>query len=257
MESEPMRLPLLALLTALLISGCATPVSTTSPSAAIAPSAATAPEAVPGASLLGAWFYVEDRRCLERYEFTRQGVFYSASGQERLKGSYVAEDLPGEPPVIRVTRTVEESNRKDDCSGPTTDTKGQKNVRYVLVAADRASIQVCVSADGKGCFGPLTRKLPPTPWLSYGARVDAVVKPYIVYPKELLAAPSLRSNPSTEVEVQSRPDGKIAGFRMIASSGTKSWDDTVMWAMKQVDTLPADSQGKVPPVMTIGFRPHP
>ena len=57
--------------------------------------------------------------------------------------------------------------------------------------------------------------------------------------------------------VRPEPDGKILGFKMLASSGTKSWDETVMGAVKQVEVLPEDYQGKVPPVLIIGFRPHP
>lgn len=256
MESEPMRVLILPILAAILTSGCSAPATAPSSSAAVAPLGAPTPETTQGTSLLGAWFYAEGR-CLERYEFTRNGVFYSSSGQERLKGRYLGEDLQGAPPVIRVTRRVEEDNRKDDCIGPSTDKTGLTQVRYVLMAADRASIRVCDSADGKGCFGPVTRKLPPTPWLSYSARVEAVFRPYIHYQEELLAAPSLRSNPSTEVEVRSQPDGKILSFKMLASSGTKSWDETVLGAVRQVDTLPSDYQGKVPPVLIIGFRPHP
>lgn len=252
-------IPLLA--ATLLAAGCASPpaspqVSTSSSAAPASSMGSQDPADAERLGLVGAWFLAEGR-CLERYEFAKNGVFYSTSGIERLKGRYLAEDLKGEPPVLRVTRKIEESNGKEDCGGHTQAKANQTHVRYVLMAADRASMRVCASQDGKGCFGPLTRKLPPTPWLTYGGRVQAVFKPFIHYPKELLEAPALRSNPSTEVEVRSQPDGKILGFKMLTSSGTKSWDDTVLGAMKQVDVLPADYQGKVPPVLIIGFRPHP
>ncbi|MDM0032057.1 TonB C-terminal domain-containing protein [Variovorax sp. J22P271] len=251
-----MRSLILATLASILTSGCNAPIPIRSSGVPGASPSVAALESTQGASVLGAWFYAEGR-CLERYEFAKTGFFYSSSNQELLKGRFLAEDLQGEPPVIRVTQRVDEDNRKDDCTGPSTDKKGQTYVRYVLMAADRASIRVCVSADGKGCVGPLTRRLPPTPWLSYGDRVNAVFKPYVHFPEELLMAPSLRSNPATEVEVRSEPDGRILSFKMLASSGTKSWDDAVLMAVRQVDTLPSDYQGKVPPVLIIGFRPHP
>lgn len=85
---------------------------------------------------------------------------------------------------------------------------------------------------------------------SYGGRVAAKVKPNIVYPD------AVSGNPRAEVEVRLAPDGTIVGKRLVQSSGNKAWDDAVLRALEKTETLPRDVDGRVPPSLTIGFRPQ-
>ena len=85
---------------------------------------------------------------------------------------------------------------------------------------------------------------------SYGGRVAAKVKPNIVYPD------AISGNPRAEVEVRLAPDGTIVGKRLVQSSGNKAWDDAVLRALEKTETLPRDVDGRVPPSLTIGFRPQ-
>ena len=85
---------------------------------------------------------------------------------------------------------------------------------------------------------------------SYGGRVAAKVKPNIVYPD------AISGNPRAEVEVRLAPDGTIVGKRLVQSSGNKAWDDAVLRALDKTETLPRDVDGRVPPSLTIGFRPQ-
>ncbi|MFN9469916.1 cell envelope integrity protein TolA [Acidovorax sp.] len=85
---------------------------------------------------------------------------------------------------------------------------------------------------------------------SYGGKVAAKVKPNIVYPD------AVSGNPRAEVEVRLAPDGTIVGKRLVQSSGNKAWDDAVLRALEKTETLPRDVDGRVPPSLTIGFRPQ-
>ncbi len=82
----------------------------------------------------------------------------------------------------------------------------------------------------------------------YGARVAAKVKPNIVYPDVV------SGNPRAEVRVRAAPDGTITGVQLVKSSGNKAWDDAVVRALHKTETLPKDTNGKVPSEFTFGFR---
>ena len=87
------------------------------------------------------------------------------------------------------------------------------------------------------------------PSSGYAGRIKARIKPNIV----LTAA--LDGNPSATVEVRVAPDGTIVGRKLIQSSGSPAWDETVLRAIDKTEVLPKDVDGRVPPTITIAFRP--
>ena len=87
------------------------------------------------------------------------------------------------------------------------------------------------------------------PSASYAGRIRGKVKPNIVF------ADDIAGNPTAEVEVKCAPDGTILSKRLIQSSGHKSWDDAVIKALEKTEILPRDTDGRVPPVLVISFRP--
>ena len=87
------------------------------------------------------------------------------------------------------------------------------------------------------------------PSASYAGRIKARIKPNIV-----LTAP-VAGNPSATVEVRVAPDGTIVGRKLVTSSGSPAWDETVLRAIDKTEVLPRDVDGRVPPTMTIAFRP--
>ena len=101
---------------------------------------------------------------------------------------------------------------------------------------------------GENATGTAQRSAGPSG--SYGGKVAAKVKPNIVYPD------AISGNPRAEVEVRLSPDGTIVGKRLVQSSGNKAWDDAVLRALDKTETLPRDVDGRVPPSLTIGFRPQ-
>jgi colicin import membrane protein len=87
------------------------------------------------------------------------------------------------------------------------------------------------------------------PSATYAGRIKARIKPNIV----LTAA--VTGNPSATVEVKVAPDGTIVGRKLVTSSGSPVWDETVLRAIDKTDGLPKDVDGRVPPTITITFRP--
>lgn len=87
------------------------------------------------------------------------------------------------------------------------------------------------------------------PSASYAGRIRARVKPNIVF------TDTLAGNPMADVEVRTAPDGTIVGRKLTQASGVKSWDDAVLKAIDKTAVLPRDLDGRVPPVLTISFRP--
>ena len=87
------------------------------------------------------------------------------------------------------------------------------------------------------------------PSASWGARVQARVRPNIVFTDDV------SGNPKAEVEVLLAPDGTIVGKRLKASSGNKGWDEAVLRALDKTEVLPRDTDGRVPAGGVLVFRP--
>jgi colicin import membrane protein len=88
------------------------------------------------------------------------------------------------------------------------------------------------------------------PSAGYAGRIKARVKPNIVL------TGALDGNPSATVEVRVAPDGTIVGRKLVTSSGSTVWDETVLRAIDKTEVLPKDVDGRVPPVIIIAFRPQ-
>ncbi len=87
------------------------------------------------------------------------------------------------------------------------------------------------------------------PSASYAGRLVARIKPNITYPGDVVG------NPRAEIEVKVGADGTITSRRIVQSSGNKAWDDAVLRAIDKTEVLPRDTDGRVPPVLVLGFRP--
>ena len=87
------------------------------------------------------------------------------------------------------------------------------------------------------------------PSSSYAGRLVGRIKPNITYPGDVVG------NPRAEVEVKVSPDGTILSRRIVQSSGNKAWDDAVLRAIDKTEVFPKDTDGRVPSVIVLGFRP--
>jgi colicin import membrane protein len=100
---------------------------------------------------------------------------------------------------------------------------------------------------GESATGTAKQSSGPSP--GYGGRVSARIKPNIVF------ADDVTGNPTATVEVRTSPDGTIIGRKLTKSSGIKAWDDAVLRAIDKTETLPRDTDGRVPSSLEINFRP--
>lgn len=88
------------------------------------------------------------------------------------------------------------------------------------------------------------------PSSNYAGLVQNRLQPYIVYTEDS------SSNPVAEFEVRAAPDGTILGTpRLTKSSGVPGWDDAALRAIIKAGVLPRDTNGTVPPLLTIALRP--
>ncbi len=87
------------------------------------------------------------------------------------------------------------------------------------------------------------------PSANYAGRIVARVKPNIVLTESVPA--TLRA----EVELRVAPDGTITSRRLVKPSGNAAWDEAVLRAIDRTETLPKDTDGRVPSAITIGFTP--
>jgi len=88
------------------------------------------------------------------------------------------------------------------------------------------------------------------PSAGYAGRIKARVKPNIV------SIAALDGNPAATVEVRVAPDGTIVGRKIVKSSGSTVWDETVLRAIDKTEVLPKDVDGTIPPTFEITFRPR-
>lgn len=88
------------------------------------------------------------------------------------------------------------------------------------------------------------------PSASYAGRLVAAIKPNIVFTE------AINGNPAAEVEVRAGPSGSIIARRIVRSSGNKEWDEAVLRAIDRTSSLPRDVDGRVPPTITMVFRPQ-
>jgi colicin import membrane protein len=104
------------------------------------------------------------------------------------------------------------------------------------------------SSDDPAAAGNAARTAGPSS--GYAGRIKARIKPNIVL------ASSLDGNPAATVEVRVAPDGTIVGRKLVKSSGSSLWDETVLRAIDKTEVLPKDVDGRVPPTIEIAFRPR-
>ncbi|MEY8877143.1 MAG: cell envelope integrity protein TolA [Leptothrix sp. (in: b-proteobacteria)] len=85
------------------------------------------------------------------------------------------------------------------------------------------------------------------PSASYAGRIRAYILPKIVF--------TGRTDGSAvaEVEVRVAPDGSILGSRLVKPSGQADWDQAVLRAIDRTETLPRDTDGRVPSLMVLSF----
>lgn len=143
----------------------------------------------------------------------------------------------------------EEDKRKDD------DKKRKQQEQDARLAKQREqlreeNVKRSLAMAGTGAPGSTgTAAHSSGPSASWGAKVQARVRPNIVFSDDVAG------NPKAEVEVRTSPDGTIVGKKLVRSSGVKAWDEAVLRALDKAESLPRDVDGRVPSPVVIEFRP--
>ncbi|MDO8459111.1 MAG: cell envelope integrity protein TolA [Burkholderiaceae bacterium] len=132
----------------------------------------------------------------------------------------------------------------------TKDAKDAKETAQIeaIRAGNMKRIAGLAGASGaESATGTAKQSSGPSP--GYGGRVSARIKPNIVFTEDIAG------NPTATVEVRTSPDGTIVGRKLTKSSGVKAWDEAVLRAVDKTETLPRDTDGRVPSSLEINFRP--
>jgi colicin import membrane protein len=131
-----------------------------------------------------------------------------------------------------------EQKQKEAAEQARVDQQREENLKRMLG-------QIASSPGGRG-----TASADAAPSASYAGRLVRAIKPNIVLTDTIVG------DPAAEVEVRAAPNGTVIGRRLLKSSGSKEWDEAVLRAIDRTETLPRDTDGRVPATLVISFRPR-
>ncbi len=174
---------------------------------------------------------------------------------EKLKQEKAAKDKAQKDRLDKEKLAKEKDRQKDDKQAKLEAAKREKAEERKLEEMRQQNLKrmagMAASGGGTGdAKSTGTAAQSGGPSAGYAGRVRARVKPNIVF------ADTLATNPTTEVEVRTSPDGTIISTRVVQSSGSKAWDEAVLKALEKTEILPRDTDGRVPSPMIISFRPR-
>ena len=244
-------------------------------SAPTPPAPATAPEPEPDNSLRDAQIALEkkkleDQKKKEAAERQRKALEKKKKeAQEKAEKDKAARDKAAQEKALKdkaaqekAAQEKKELERKKAAEKAKADEKKRQQEQARQAAQDKADearsqalrqenlqrMQGMAGASG-GPNATGTALQSSGPSASYAGRLIGRIKPNITYPGDVAG------NPRAEVEVRVAPDGTITSRRIVQSSGNKAWDDAVLRAIDKTEILPKDSDGRVPPLIVLGFRP--
>jgi colicin import membrane protein len=111
----------------------------------------------------------------------------------------------------------------------------------------RAQIGAPDATGGPGASGQAARDSAPS--ASYAGKVAKRIRDNIILTAEV------PGNPVALVELRTGPSGTIIARRLLKSSGNRDWDEAVLRGVERTDSLPRDTDGRVPPTLELSLRP--
>ena len=160
--------------------------------------------------------------------------------RKELEKEKLAKEKKAQEEKERDKKKAAEKAKADKADAARADALRQENLKRMQGMAG--------ASGGENATGSALKSSGPS--ASYGGRLVGRIKPNITYPGDVVG------NPRAEVEVKVAPDGTILSRRIVQSSGNKAWDDAVLRAIDKTEILPKDTDGRVPPVIVLGFRPQ-
>ena len=88
------------------------------------------------------------------------------------------------------------------------------------------------------------------PSAAYSGRLAALIRANTVF------TGNVPDSAVAEVEVRAAASGTVLARRLVKSSGHADWDEAVLRAIDRTSRLPRDTDGRVPPVIIIAFKPR-
>ena len=167
---------------------------------------------------------------------------------KKAKEQKAKEDKAREEKERDKKKQAEADKRKKDEARKEADAKADEARSEALRKENLKRMQGLAGASGgENATGTALKSSGPS--ASYAARLVGRIKPNISYPGDVVG------NPRAEVEVKVSPDGTILSRRIVQTSGNKAWDDAVLRAIDKTEVFPKDTDGRVPSVIVLGFRP--
>ena len=185
----------------------------------------------------------QERREAQERERERQKKLEAQRKQEELKKAEEEKKQEQAKLAAAEKRKKEEEDRKRR------EKEKQDELRVAKLREENLKrMQGLAGGTGApGSTGTAARSSGPS--ASWAGRVRARVKPNIVFGDDVAG------NPAADVEVRLSPDGTIVGKRLVKSSGVKAWDEAVLRALDKTETLPRDTDGRVPSSFINEFKP--
>lgn len=159
--------------------------------------------------------------------------------RKELEKEKLAKEKKAQEEKERDKKKAAEKAKADKADAARADALRQENLKRMQGMAG--------ASGGENATGTALKSSGPS--ASYAGRLVGRIKPNITYPGDVVG------NPRAEVEVKVGPDGTIQSRRIVQTSGNKAWDDVVLRAIDKTEVFPKDSDGRVPPVIVLGFRP--
>lgn len=170
--------------------------------------------------------------------------------KERLERLEKQEKLEKEKRLAEEKKKLQaEKDKQIDKAAEKAVEKAAEARREALRQEQLRRIQGMAGASG-GPSATGTAQQSSGPSASYGGRIKARIRPNIIY------SDTAPGNPVAEVEVRVAPDGTIVGKKLVKPSGNAEWDQAVLRAIDKTETLPRDTDGRVPSLIVISFQPR-
>ena len=163
---------------------------------------------------------------------------------EEKKKALAAQVLEKKKAAEKAKALADEKKRKDEAAKAKADAVRAEALRKENLERMQG---MAGASGGPNATGTALKSSGPS--ASYAGRLIGRIKPNITYPGDVLG------NARAEVEVRVAVDGTILSRRIVQSSGNRAWDEAVLRAIDKTQILPRDTDGRVPPVIVLGFRP--
>ncbi len=169
---------------------------------------------------------------------------------ERAQKKKAEEDRKREQAEAeRRKEQAEAERRKREKAEAVAREKAEKEEERRLAQQREENLRRMLGQAGGGTGGSGTAAREAAPSAAYAGRIVAAVR------KNITFTGAAATEATTEVEVRTAPGGTILSARIVKASGHKDWDEAVMRGLDKTGKLPTDTDGRVPAVLLLVFRP--